>query len=88
MIMQYVVWVVKYKEKFYVWWNPNASIVRLIDSTGKKVPISPLEKELTKVKSIPCHMIHGGIYFKTKIGVFSGLNGDKITKDFITNLIS
>jgi len=54
----------------------------------KKGAHFPLEKELTKVKSIPCHMIHGGIYFKTKIGVFSGLNGDKITKDFITNLIS
>jgi len=48
MIMQYAVWVVKYKEKFYIWWNPNASIVRLIDSTGKKVLISPWKKNLLK----------------------------------------
>jgi hypothetical protein len=87
--LEYVVWVVQYKGKYYVNWNPKDQYrrARLINDEGKRSLEFPPHKDLVLIKSIPCYRHNGNIYFRTKIGVFSAVNGAKINDKTTIDLI-
>ena len=79
--------VVKYKDKYYVWYKTHHSYkAQLIDENGKKFSGTPLPEKLEVVKVIQSKIFNNHEYFMTKIGCFSVSTGNKITNPDILKL--